>query len=58
MKITGSTTLCLDALRAILREYPIQLAILFGSDATETTHTTSNIDVDDYRSFNSRYNDS
>lgn len=35
----------LDIARAVLREHPIRLAILFGSHATETTHATSDIDI-------------
>jgi Nucleotidyltransferase domain. len=61
MKNTGLTTLDLDALRAVLREHPIQLAILFGSYATETTYTTSDIDLavefDDHRPSDPSYND-
>jgi predicted nucleotidyltransferase len=51
----------LDALQALLREHPIQLAILFGSHATETTHATSDIDLavefDEHRPSDPDYND-
>jgi Nucleotidyltransferase domain. len=65
MRIAESTALDaalnLDALQATLREYPIRLAILFGSHATETTHATSDIDLavefDEHRSSDSDYND-
>lgn len=49
MKPTGSveidTALDLDTLRAVLREHPVRLAILFGSQATGTTHAASDVDV-------------
>ncbi|WP_050033568.1 type VII toxin-antitoxin system MntA family adenylyltransferase antitoxin [Halorubrum halophilum] len=35
----------IEAVRAVLREHPVRLAILFGSHATETTHDTSDIDI-------------
>lgn len=54
-------SLDLDALQAVLRKYPVRLAILFGSHATETTHATSDIDLavefDDYRPSDPSYND-
>lgn len=49
MRTAASTTidasLDLDALRGVLREHPVQLAILFGSHATGTTHAASDIDL-------------
>lgn len=39
------TSLDLDALRAVLREHPVQLAILFGSHATGRAHEASDIDL-------------
>lgn len=65
MKTTASAaldaSLDLDALQAVLREHPVQLAILFGSHATETTHPTSDIDLavefDAHRPSDPRYND-
>lgn len=51
----------LDALRAVLREHPVQLAILFGSYATENTHAESDIDLavefDGHRPSDPSYND-
>ena len=38
-------SLDLDTLLDVLREHPVQLAILFGSHATETTHAASDIDL-------------
>lgn len=35
----------LAELRTTLQKYPIQVAILFGSHATESTHETSDIDI-------------
>lgn len=32
-------------LQRVLREHAVRLAILFGSHATETTHSTSDIDI-------------
>jgi predicted nucleotidyltransferase len=40
-----NTSIDLDALVGVLREHPVQLAILFGSHATETTHSASDIDI-------------
>lgn len=65
MRTAASTaldaSLDLDALQAVLREHPVQLAILFGSHATETTHAASDIDLavefDAHRPSNPRYND-
>ncbi|WP_408960786.1 type VII toxin-antitoxin system MntA family adenylyltransferase antitoxin [Natrinema sp. 74] len=65
MRTTASAaldaSLDLDALQAVLREHPVQLAILFGSHATETTHPTSDIDLavefDAHRPSDSSYND-
>lgn len=65
MRTAASTaidaSLDLDALRAVLREYPVQLAILFGSHATGTTHTASDIDLavefDAHRPSDPSYND-
>lgn len=34
-----------EALQAVLAEHPVRLAILFGSQATASTHGTSDIDV-------------
>ena len=39
------TSFDLDALRAVLEEHPVRLAILFGSHATETTHARSDVDL-------------
>lgn len=54
-------SLDLDALQAMLREHPVQLAILFGSHATETTHATSDIDLavefDEHQPSDPDYND-
>ncbi|WP_129114428.1 type VII toxin-antitoxin system MntA family adenylyltransferase antitoxin [Halegenticoccus tardaugens] len=54
-------SLDLDALLGVLREHPVQLAILFGSHATETTHSTSDIDLavefDAQRPSDPSYND-
>ena len=51
----------LDTLQAVLREYPIRLAILFGSHATETAHATSDIDLavefNKHRPADPSYND-
>ncbi|MEF8826269.1 MAG: nucleotidyltransferase domain-containing protein [Halapricum sp.] len=65
MRTAASTALDvsfdLDALQAVLREHPVTLAILFGSHATETTHTTSDIDLavefDAHRPSDPSYND-
>ena len=65
MRTTASTaldaSLDLDALQAVLQEHPVQLAILFGSHATETTHPRSDIDLavefDAHRPSDSSYND-
>lgn len=35
----------IDTLRAVLREHPVQLGILFGSHAAETAHSASDIDI-------------
>lgn len=55
------TFLDLDTLRSVLREHPVGLAILFGSHATETTHTASDIDLTvefaDLRPSDPDYND-
>lgn len=34
-----------DTLRASLREYPLSIAVLFGSHATGTSHARSDLDV-------------
>ncbi|UPV98972.1 nucleotidyltransferase domain-containing protein [Halorussus gelatinilyticus] len=34
-----------ERLQRVLREHAVRLAILFGSHATETTHSTSDIDI-------------
>lgn len=51
----------LDALLSVLREHPVQLAILFGSHATGTTHSASDIDLavefDAQRPSDPSYND-
>ncbi|MFC6941195.1 nucleotidyltransferase domain-containing protein [Salinirubellus sp. GCM10025818] len=65
MRIAESTTLGpsldLDALQAVLWEHPVQLAILFGSHVTDTTHATSDIDLavefDEHRPSDPSYND-
>ena len=65
MRTAASTALDvsfdLDALQAVLREHPVTLAILFGSHAIETTHTTSDIDLavefDAHRPSDPSYND-
>lgn len=38
-------SLDVDALQAVLREHPVGLAILFGSHATGTAHSASDIDI-------------
>lgn len=49
MRIAEATdiddSLNLDTLRTTLWEHPVQLAILFGSHATATTHSMSDIDI-------------
>ena len=40
-----NVSLDLDALLGVFREHPVQLAILFGSHATGTTHSASDIDL-------------
>jgi predicted nucleotidyltransferase len=54
-------SLDIDALRAVLREQPVQLAVLFGSHATGTAHATSDIDIavefDEDRPPDPGYND-
>lgn len=54
-------SLDLDTLQAVLREHPVQLAILFGSHSTGTTHPASDIDVavefDAQRPADPGYND-
>jgi len=65
MRTTESTaldaSLDLDALQATLHTYPVRLAILFGSHATETTHASSAIDLavefDESRPPDPNYND-
>jgi predicted nucleotidyltransferase len=65
MRTVESATLSapfdLDALQAVLREHPVQLAILFGSHASETTHARSDIDLavefDTHRPSDPNYND-
>lgn len=65
MRTAGSTALDthldLDALQEVLREHPVRLAILFGSHATETTHSQSDIDLavefDTHRPSEPSYND-
>ena len=51
----------IDTVRAVLREHPVRLAILFGSHATETTHDTSDIDIavefDEHEPADREYND-
>lgn len=39
------TSLPLDTLRAVLREHPVRLAILFGSHTRGTTHPRSDVDI-------------
>lgn len=55
------SSLDLDTLRSVLREHPVRLAILFGSHATGTTHSGSDIDIavefDDQRPSDPGYND-
>jgi predicted nucleotidyltransferase len=59
--ITLDLSIDLDALQAVVREHPVQLAILFGSHATETTHARSDLDLavefDDHRPADPSYND-
>lgn len=54
-------SLDVEALQALLQEHPVQLAILFGSHATGTTHSTSDIDIavefDAQDSSDSNYNE-
>ena len=65
MRTAESTTLGasldLDALQEVLQEHPVQLAILFGSHAIETTHATSDIDIavefDTHHPSDSNYNE-
>jgi predicted nucleotidyltransferase len=38
-------SLPLEELRAILREHPVRLAVLFGSHATGEAHPTSDVDI-------------
>lgn len=38
-------SLPLDTIRTVLREHSVQLAILFGSYATDSTHPRSDIDI-------------
>jgi predicted nucleotidyltransferase len=65
MRTLASSTLdvCFDleALQTVLREHPIRLAILFGSQATETTHERSDIDIavefDHHQPADPNYND-
>ena len=38
-------SLDLDTVRAVLEEHPVRLAILFGSQATGTEHSASDIDI-------------
>jgi Nucleotidyltransferase domain. len=63
MRTAESATLDagLDQLQTVFQEYPIRLAILFGSHATETTHPTSDIDFafafDECRPSDPNYND-
>ena len=40
-----NTSIDLDALVGVLGEHPVRLAVLFGSHATETTHSASDIDI-------------
>ncbi|MDG5778917.1 nucleotidyltransferase domain-containing protein [Haloarculaceae archaeon H-GB2-1] len=51
----------LATLKAVLQEHPVRLAILFGSQATESTHGTSDIDLavdfDGHGPADSSYND-
>lgn len=58
---TVNVSLDLDALLGVLREHPVQLAILFGSHATGTTHSASDIDLavefDAQRPSDPSYND-
>lgn len=65
MRAVGSTTLethlDVGAVQAVLQEHPVRLAILFGSHATETTHSTSDIDLavefDEHEPADQGYND-
>ncbi|MDS0301035.1 nucleotidyltransferase domain-containing protein [Halogeometricum sp. S1BR25-6] len=56
-----NASLDLDALLGVLREHPVQLVILFGSHATGTTHSASDIDIavefDAQRPSDPSYND-
>ncbi|EJN56926.1 type VII toxin-antitoxin system MntA family adenylyltransferase antitoxin [Halogranum rubrum] len=38
-------SLPIETIRGILRDYSVQCALLFGSHATATTHSTSDIDI-------------
>lgn len=50
-----------EALREVLREHPVDLAVLFGSHATGTAHSGSDVDVavelEDRRPSDPEYND-
>lgn len=43
--IDPGVTFDLDAVRAVLRDYPVRLTILFGSHATGEAHGESDIDI-------------
>lgn len=51
----------IDAVRGVLRDHPVRLAILFGSHATGTAHAKSDIDIavefEGYRPSDTGYND-
>lgn len=59
--IGSDTPLDIDLLRAVLRDHPVRLAILFGSHATGTIHATSDIDLavefDGHQPTDPEYND-
>jgi uncharacterized protein len=38
-------SLDIEALQAVLRDHPVQIALLFGSHATDTAHDASDIDI-------------
>ncbi|WP_158055615.1 type VII toxin-antitoxin system MntA family adenylyltransferase antitoxin [Halorussus halophilus] len=50
-----------ERLQRVLRDHPVQLALLFGSHATATTHSQSDVDIavefDSAEPDDSKYND-
>ena len=58
---TINTSLDLDTLKEIFQDHPVRLAILFGSQASGSTHETSDIDLavefENIRPPDSNYNE-